>query len=43
MMKLKPFRDRLRKTCSESAPSGTFSMYATWLSATFSQTYWRPS
>ena len=26
MMKLKPLRDRLRKTCSESAPSGTSSM-----------------
>ena len=26
MMKLKPLRERLRKTCSESAPSGTFSM-----------------
>ena len=25
-IRLKPLRDRLRKTCSESAPSGTFSM-----------------
>ena len=28
-MRSKPLRARLRKTCSESAPSGTFSMYAT--------------
>ena len=36
-MKSKPLRDRLRKTCSESVPSGTFSMYATCESAMFSQ------
>src|SRR3954449_2702534 len=42
-MKLKPFRERLRKTCSESAPSGTFSMYAMWASGMFWQRYWRPS
>src|SRR4029079_12855136 len=43
MMKLKPFRLRLRKTCSESAPSGTFSMYATCEPSMFLQRYWRPS
>ena len=35
MMKSKPLRARLRKTCSESAPSGTSSMYATCVSGMF--------
>ena len=39
MMKSKPLRARERKTCSESAPSGTSSTYATCVSGTFSQTY----
>ena len=43
MMKLNPLRARDRKVVSESAPSGTFSMYATWAFSTFSQTYSRPS
>ena len=43
MMKSKPLRASDRKICSESAPSGTFSMYATWVFATFSHRYCRPS
>jgi hypothetical protein len=43
MMKLNPLRDRLRKTCSESAPSGTSSTYAMCVSGMFWQMYWRPS
>src|SRR5450759_2810169 len=42
-MKSKPLRARLRNTCSEAAPSGTFSMYAMCEFATCSQRYTRPS
>src|SRR5450756_1762508 len=42
-MKSKPLRARLRNTCSEAAPSGTFSIYAMCEFATCSQRYTRPS
>jgi hypothetical protein len=43
MMKLKPFRLRLRKTCSESAPFGDVLDVRDVRAAMFLQRYWRPS